>query len=129
MKKDQDWEFEELDREFETTRMPVDEIEKRLARENRKSRQSGEAERTEEAEKTIRYEKIHEPIGDETRVLDAALRLELERRMTGFEDDAEDVVDEMIVEDEDFDYYEADEDSGFGEEEDGDEEYYQRPPR
>ena len=128
MRRDEDWEFEELDREFETTRMPVDEIEKRLAEERRKNRQTGKNEDTEE-EQNIHYERIREPIGDETRVLDAALGIELEKLMTGYEDDAEDVVDEMVVEDEDFDYYEADEYGGFGEEEEDDEEYYERTPR
>lgn len=128
MRRDEDWEFEELDREFETTRMPVDEIEKRLAEERRKKRQTEKNKDTEE-EQNIHYERIREPIGDETRVLDAALGIELEKLMTGYEDDAEDVVDEMVVEDEDFDYYEADEYGGFGEEEEDDEEYYERTPR
>lgn len=128
MRRDEDWEFEELDREFETTRMPVDEIEKRLAEERRKKRQTEKNKDTEE-EQNIHYERIREPIGDETRVLDAALGIELEKLMTGYEDDAEDVVDEMVVEDEDFDYYEADGYGGFGEEEEDDEEYYERTPR
>lgn len=128
MRRDEDWEFEELDREFETTRMPVDEIEKRLAEERRKNRQKEKVKDAEE-EQNIHYERIREPIGDETRVLDAALGIELEKLMTGYENDAEDVVDETVVEDEDFDYYESDEYGSFGEEEDDEEEYYERIPR
>ena len=128
MRRDEDWEFEELDREFETTRMPVNEIEKRLAEERRKNRQKEKVKDAEE-EQNIHYERIREPIGDETRVLDAALGIELEKMMTGYENDAEDVVDETVVEDEDFDYYEADEYGSFDEEEDDEEEYYERIPR
>ena len=128
MRRDEDWEFEELDREFETTRMPLNEIEKRLAEERRNNRQKGKGKGAEE-EPNIHYERIREPIGDETRVLDAALGVELEKMMTGYENDAEDVVDETVVEDEDFDYYEADEYGSFGEEEDDEEEYYERIPR
>lgn len=128
MRRDEDWKFEELDREFETTRMPLNEIEKRLAEERRNNRQKGKGKGAEE-EPNIHYERIREPIGDETRVLDAALGIELEKMMTGYENDAEDVVDETVVEDEDFDYYEADEYGSFGEEEDDEEEYYERIPR
>jgi len=82
--------------------------------------------------------KIHEPMGEETRMLDAALVLDeiytgfeqdaedgINEMRTGFEDDAEDVVDETYAEetDEEPAYYAEDEGS-FGEEEDADEEGY-----
>ena len=59
MRRDEDWEFEELDREFETTRMPVNEIEKRLAEERRNNRQKGKGKGAEE-EPNIHYERIRE---------------------------------------------------------------------
>lgn len=125
MKREEELEFYKLDQEFETTAIPTDEIEQQLKARKLVGQRLAEEPFIEEGadygeEQQLPYQRIREPIGDETMALDTALLME--EMLTGYEADADDVVDETPL-DEDLDTFalEEEEDEEEEDEEEGDE--------